>query len=104
MPLDGPGMDSQEFRQWALLDMGLVRLSYVHGRFDVPAHVWRAEKSIGIEVLRVWADHAQVVRQQVVPGADHMDIVRATGFVDGVARTLADIDSRIRKTSEAVDR
>ncbi len=93
LPLDGPGLDSQEFREWALLDMKLVRSAYLHGHIDVPTHVWLAEHSMRDEVLRDWVPHAPVMAQHIVPGANHMNIVRAPGFADAVARTLADLDA-----------
>jgi hypothetical protein len=60
----------------------------------IPAHVWRAERSVmdSGQQLRDWSALVQVRSESVVPGRDHRSLLDDAGLARELAAQLLAID------------
>lgn len=94
LPLDGTGDEAAEYLLWTTLDKRVQAARYAYARSPLPLHVFLADSSLRREeTLRNWADHAPVVSAEVLPQADHLDIVRHPALCASLKGLLREADA-----------
>lgn len=94
LPLDGTEDEAAEYLLWATIDKRVQAARYTCARSPLPLHVFLADSSLRREeTLRNWADHAPVVSAEVLPQADHLDIVRHPALCASLKALLRGADA-----------
>ncbi|TJZ63649.1 amino acid adenylation domain-containing protein, partial [Chitiniphilus eburneus] len=88
LPSDGAAIHAAEYQLWAEINVNNAVSLHRHGRIAAPLHVWHAEQTVAAGKRRAWDRHADTVREVVIAGAGHLDIVRAPAFLADIARAL----------------
>ncbi|WP_148713625.1 non-ribosomal peptide synthetase [Chitinolyticbacter meiyuanensis] len=89
LPCDGAGIQAREYQLWAEINVNNAVALHRHGRIAAPLHAWHAEQTVAAGKRRAWARHADTVREVMIDGVGHLDIVRAPAFLTSFAAALA---------------
>ncbi|MFO1075121.1 MAG: amino acid adenylation domain-containing protein [Geminicoccaceae bacterium] len=77
LPLDGPGLTSQERIFWVLIDNAIIFRRHRLVAHDCPIHAWAAGDSLnrGLEIIDWRRLSPQAAAAEIVPGTTHLDII-----------------------------
>lgn len=98
LPLDGPAVDSAEFRLWLAVSHAAMMRRYRWRPSDIPVHVWNADATLASRTSQVrdWQAIAQLKHCTVIENSDHATLPKHGDF-------LAELKECIQRSDRKAD-
>lgn len=95
MPLDGAGLDAEEYRAWAAINYSSMLLRYGWPQSEVATHVWIAAETLAgtASPVRDWSALSRVLEVSVVPECDHRTLLRQPQVLQEIRAALRRVDA-----------